>query len=42
MSLAARYPKSVRVLKEVAFYAGILGAVFVLYAWVLPRVGFET
>jgi hypothetical protein len=41
-SLAARYPRAARVLKEVAFFAGIIGAVFVLYAYVLPLVGFET
>ncbi len=41
-TLAGRYPRTARVLKEIAFYVAIFGGVFVLYAYVLPLVGFET
>ncbi|HEY0590910.1 MAG TPA: hypothetical protein VGF40_04035 [Thermoanaerobaculia bacterium] len=37
-----KYPKTARVMKEIALYAAIFGGVFVLYAYVLPLVGFET
>ncbi len=42
MSLVQRYPRTTRVLKEIALYAVVIGGVFVLYAYVLPLVGFET
>lgn len=42
MSLATRYPKAARVLREVALFAAIIGGVFVFYAYGLPLVGIET
>ncbi len=42
MKFVERYPRTARVLREAAFFAAVIGAVFVLYAYVLPLVGFET
>jgi predicted MFS family arabinose efflux permease len=42
MSLVQRYPRSWRVVRELALYAVVIGGVFVLYAYVLPLVGLET
>ena len=42
MSLPARYPKTARVLREIALFAAIIGGVFAFYAYGLPLVGIET